>query len=86
MGGLSPGPNGLGIGKKKPPPPPKKKPSFQVQYVTALYDFDAMNIGDLSFKEGDRIKIVKKTASMQDWWDGELRGSQGAFPANYCQV
>lgn len=42
--------------------------------------------GDLSFREGDRIKIVKKTQTDQDWWIGELGGIKGSFPANYCKA
>lgn len=74
--------------KKKPPPPvpAKRMPSFQAQFVTALYDFEGQNPGDLAFREGDRIKVVKKTDSVDDWWDGELRGVVGAFPANYVQL
>jgi len=74
-------------GKKKPPPPPPKRlMSQQYEYVTALYDFNGENAGDLSFKEGDRIKVIKKTGSDVDWWDGELRGAKGSFPANYCKT
>jgi amphiphysin len=81
--GSSPNP---AAGKKKPPPPPPKKiGSFQGEYVTAMYDFDAASEGDLAFREGDRIRIVKKTNSSQDWWEGELRGMRGSFPANYCK-
>lgn len=77
----------VAAGKKKPPPPPPKKmPSTQGFWVTALYDFAGEGQGDLSFREGDRIKVVKKTASTDDWWEGELRGVQGSFPANYCQA
>lgn len=74
--------------KKKPPPPPPPKrmglsPKFN--FVTAIYSFDGMSIGDLSFKEGDRIKVTKKTESKDDWWEGELAGRKGSFPANYCE-
>lgn len=74
--------------KKKPPPPPpvKRIPSHQGTWVTALYDFAGQGRGDLTFKEGDRIRVTKKTGSMDDWWEGELKGVQGSFPANYCQV
>lgn len=72
-------------GKKKPPPPPKKIGSFQSEYVTAMYDFDSHTAGDLSFREGDRIRVVKKTESSQDWWEGEVHGVKGSFPANYCK-
>lgn len=41
--------------------------------------------GDLSFKTGDRIEIVKKTESQEDWWTGRLNGVEGVFPGNYVQ-
>ena len=72
--------------KKPPPPPPKRMPSSQGFWVTALYEFAGQGQGDLAFREGDRIKVVKKTDSIDDWWEGELRGVQGSFPANYCQT
>ena len=71
--------------KRPPPPPPPRIPSQQIVFVTALYDFSGQSVGDLIFKEGDRIRVVKKTESTDDWWQGELKGLQGPFPANYCQ-
>jgi len=74
--------------KKKPPPPPAKRiPSsgMQSQYVTAQYDFQGQGGDDLSFREGDQIRIVKKSDSTDDWWLGELRGVTGSFPANYVR-
>lgn len=41
--------------------------------------------GDLTFKTGDRIEIVKKTESQEDWWTGRLNGVEGVFPGNYVQ-
>ena len=76
----------IAAGKKKPPPPPPKRlPSQQGTWVTALYDFAGQGEGDLVFKEGDRIRVVKKTDNTNDWWTGQLNGVQGSFPANYCQ-
>jgi amphiphysin len=75
--------------KKKPPPPvPTKRlgSSQQAQFVTALYDFEGQADGDLAFREGDRIRIVKKTESIDDWWDGEINGVTGCFPANYVRM
>lgn len=70
-------------GKKKPPPPPPR--GAPAHFVTALYDFGGQGEGDLAFREGDRIKVIKKTESTDDWWQGELKGVRGSFPANYCQ-
>lgn len=76
-------------GKRGPPPPPplkpKPKPTPKVQYVVALYDFVAQADGDLSFNAGDRIELVEKTQSSEDWWTGRLNGQQGVFPGNYVQ-
>ena len=76
----------IAAGKKKPPPPPPKRiASAQGTWVTALYEFAGQGHGDLVFREGDRIKVTKKTESTDDWWEGELNGVRGSFPANYCQ-
>ena len=77
----------LGAKKKPPPPPPPRLPSAQQQavFVTALYEFGGQGEGDLIFREGDKIKVVKSTESKDDWWVGELRGVRGSFPANYCE-
>jgi amphiphysin len=61
----------------------KPKPKPAAQYVVALYDFDAQADGDLSFRTGDRIEIVEKTASSEDWWTGKLNGTQGVFPGGF---
>jgi amphiphysin len=58
------------LGKKKPPPPPPKRAMTTKpdEWVVALYAFNGQGGGDLSFQEGDRIKIVKKTDTDQDWY------------------
>lgn len=79
---------GAAAAKKKPPPPipAKRFPSGQqAQFVTALYDFEGQSTGDLAFREGDRIRVVKKTESVDDWWTGEVGGKVGEFPANYVR-
>ncbi|KAJ5836542.1 hypothetical protein N7447_002568 [Penicillium robsamsonii] len=76
-------PMSVAAGKKRPPPPPPA--ASRPVFVTALYDFDGQGDGDLSFREGDRIRIVRKTQSTDDWWEGELRGQRGPFPANYVE-
>jgi amphiphysin len=72
--------------KPPPPPPPKRKPSnINFDYVVAVYDFPGQDPGDLPFREGDKIRVTKRTDSDNDWWEGELRGRKGSFPANYCK-
>ncbi|KJA29329.1 hypothetical protein HYPSUDRAFT_154349 [Hypholoma sublateritium FD-334 SS-4] len=70
--------------KRAPPPPPPLKPkpkaAPQIKYVVALYDFAAQTDGDLSFNAGDRIELVEKTDSAEDWWTGRVNGAQGVFP------
>ncbi|KAL4933164.1 BAR and SH3 domain-containing protein [Aspergillus undulatus] len=75
-------------GKKKPPPPPPKprSASSNMTFVTALYDFGGQGAGDLVFQEGDRIRVLKRTDSTDDWWEGELHGVKGSFPANYVEI
>jgi amphiphysin len=51
-----------------------------VKYVVALYDFSAQADGDLDFKAGDRIEVVERTDSAEDWWTGRLDGRTGVFP------
>lgn len=71
-----------------PPPPPSTDPpaySPPVDTVVALYDYTAQAEGDLSFRAGDRIEVVQRTASAEDWWTGKLNGVQGVFPGNYVQ-
>ena len=74
--------------KKAPPPPPPLKPKPkpaepEKQYVVALYDFEAQADGDLDFKAGDRIEVIERTQSTEDWWTGRLNGRQGVFPGEY---
>ncbi|BDD58639.1 hypothetical protein MPDQ_004709 [Monascus purpureus] len=87
---LSPDYKAAAIAKKKPPPPPPPKPKFEkgnkTMFVTALYDFEGQGAGDLAFREGDRIQVLQKTDSTDGWWEGELRGVRGSFPANYVSV
>lgn len=73
--------NAIAAANKRPPPPPPLKPKPKaVQYVVALYDFQAQADGDLDFKTGDRIELIERTPSQEDWWTGKLNGKQGVFP------
>ncbi|GAA5897652.1 amphiphysin [Sporobolomyces salmoneus] len=82
-------PTGLAGKRPPPPPPPSSRPKPQqppIEYVTALYDYVGQAEGDLSFSAGERIEVVKRTESDQDWWTGRTAsGGEGQFPANYTQ-
>ncbi|KAI9663586.1 MAG: hypothetical protein M1829_006045 [Trizodia sp. TS-e1964] len=74
---------------KKPQRPTAPKPEFGKKKATplaanqaiALFNFDAAQDGDLGFKKGDVITIVKRTESTNDWWTGRLAEKEGIFPA-----
>jgi len=50
----------------------------------ALYDYDAENPDDLSFKEGEVINILDKS-DPSGWWEGEVNGQRGFFPSNFVE-
>ncbi|AEO64955.1 b98e527c-558c-4b66-8223-654f88f351e0 [Thermothielavioides terrestris] len=79
--------NGLAKKKPPPPPPPPKRAATAKpdEWVVAEYAFAGQGQGDLSFRQGDRIRVIKRTDTDQDWWVGELGGVTGSFPANYCK-
>lgn len=52
--------------------------------TTAMYDYTAQEEGELSFKEGDVITIYHKHDD--GWWEGEVNGKRGSFPANYTKA
>lgn len=64
-----------GAQKAGPGRPAAPKPNFQSKQAmlkkneaVALFNFDADQPGDLAFKKGDVITVLKKTESDNDWW------------------
>lgn len=53
-------------------------------YARGLYDFDAENTSELSFKEGEFVWIHCRQFS--GWFLGEKDGAQGLVPENYVQL
>lgn len=51
--------------------------------VRALYNYDATEDNELSFKANDRIMVIQKDDS--GWWHGELNGQIGIFPSNFVE-
>ena len=68
-----------------PPPPPPQINSKKEAFVVAMFDFNSQEPGDLNFKAGEKIEIVKRTDSKDDWWTGRAKGREGIFPANYVK-
>jgi hypothetical protein len=52
-------------------------------YCIALYDYDATAEDELTFEEGQIIKLLTKEPHGVDdgWWEGELDGKFGNFPS-----
>ncbi|XP_015784850.1 protein enhancer of sevenless 2B [Tetranychus urticae] len=51
--------------------------------VQAMYDFTPQENGELGFKRGDIITVTDN--SDQNWWEGEIDGRKGYFPATYVE-
>lgn len=53
-------------------------------YVVALYEFRAMEAGELDFDMGDRIHVI---STLEDGWlEGELQGRRGIFPHRFVKM
>jgi hypothetical protein len=72
---------------RKPGRPTAPKPVFGAKkaglgsdQAIAKFTFDADQPGDLGFKKGDVITILKKTESETDWWTGRIGSREGIFP------
>jgi len=63
-------------------------PSGLPRRVQALYDCEADNADELTFKEGDVI-LVQGEAEDAEWWEGEVEGKPGktgVFPISFVRV
>ncbi|KAL5640059.1 hypothetical protein ACGC1H_007380 [Rhizoctonia solani] len=70
------------------PAPPSAAPidMSQVQFATALYDFEAKDPVELGLKKTDLVAILGRTEN-GDWFRGRTReGKMGWFPANHVQI
>ncbi|KAI0371312.1 DUF500-domain-containing protein [Pilatotrama ljubarskyi] len=61
-------------------------PHEGVARAIALFNFDAVQPGDLSFKKGQVITVTEKSDDTNTWWKGKLEGREGIFPANFVEV
>ncbi|XP_041360699.1 arf-GAP with SH3 domain, ANK repeat and PH domain-containing protein 2-like [Gigantopelta aegis] len=71
------------------PPPLNPKPVMKTtkdvgRLCRALYDCEADNEDELTFKEGEVIRIIGEEE--EQWWDGEVQGQprrRGLFPKSF---
>ena len=74
--------------RPKPSRPTAPKPVFSPQktgvvgpnQARAKFTFDAEADGDLGFKKGEIITILKRTENETDWWTGRIGTRTGIFP------
>lgn len=53
-------------------------------YGVAVYEFRAIEPGELDFDVGDRIRVIN---TLEDGWlEGELRGQRGIFPHRFVKI
>lgn len=74
---------------RRPTRPTAPKPVFaqktgaaqlRSDQAIALFTFDADQEGDLGFKKGEVITILKRTEKAEDWWTGRIGDRVGIFP------
>lgn len=52
------------------------------EYYVAVYPYQSVEAGDLSFSQGEVMLVTKKEG---DWWTGVIADRSGIFPSNYVQ-
>lgn len=66
--------------------------TFSTDYCIGMYDYDATGSDEISFKAGDKIKILNRIPNGVDdgWWKGMVKGGSfagqvGLFPSIICE-
>ncbi|KAG7216732.1 hypothetical protein INR49_021115, partial [Caranx melampygus] len=52
-------------------------------HLVALHSYESSSPEDLSFSEGDTITLLSRIN--QDWFEGQLNGNTGIFPASFVE-
>ena len=73
-----------GAGKKKGPAVAPKRGAKKLNYVEALYDYEARSTAEWSMVEGERFLLVNRDAG-DGWADVEKAGQVKSVPANYIK-
>jgi len=74
--------------KAEPPkeqaPSPSAAPAGEEKMLVALYDYDATEDNEISFKEGEKLVLLEQDDS--GWWKGRnTQGQVGVFPSNFVE-
>lgn len=70
------------------PPSYQPVPYDNAEYCIALYDYESNGEDELTFSEGQIIKVLRKIVhdGIDDgWWEGEVDGKKGLFPSLVVQ-
>ncbi|XP_011446470.3 E3 ubiquitin-protein ligase SH3RF3 isoform X2 [Magallana gigas] len=62
----------------------KQSSTLNPPSARALFNYEASEQSDLTFKKGDLILLKRQVD--ENWYQGELNSQQGFFPASYVQV
>lgn len=71
-------------GKRRGPAVAPKRGAKKLQYVVALYDYEARTDAEWSMVEGDRFVLVNRDSG-NGWADVEKGGQIKCVPANYIE-
>lgn len=80
---MSSGPSLVPPGGVQPQQPMFLAASKPGVMARALFDYTGETEAELSFKQGEIIKVTEKDDS--GWWQGELNGAIGAFPNGWVE-
>lgn len=70
--------------KKKGPAVAPKRGAKKLNYVVALYEYEARSDAEWSISEGERLVLINKDSG-DGWADVEKGGQVKSVPANYIQ-
>ena len=71
-------------GKRRGPAVAPTRGAKKVQYVVALYDYQARTDAEFSMSEGDKFVLVNRDSG-NGWADVEKGGLTKSVPANYIE-